>query len=315
MAVAICDADGSYGSAVALVDGAPSPHLAATMLARAQEHAEREGEQPALVWVSAAPGTEESIIAELDRLLGGQVPIYGGSSADDDISGGWWVADAQTVAAGGVLISVLYPEAEVLHAFHSGYEPACVLGTVTASDGRVIHQIGGRPATQVYNEGTNGAMDDHLGGANVLGASTMFPLAIAVGEVNGVPYHRLLHPETVRADGALTLFAEAPVGAEVILMKGDRQSLLTRAGRVAEAALALDGEGLEGIAGGLVTYCAGCMLAVQDDIRAAHLSLTEVLPDVPFLGQFTFGEQGTFPNGASHHGNLMISTVLFRALP
>ena len=314
MAVAFSDPDGSYGTAVGSAGDGSLSALAATLLERAQLQADRPGEQPGLVWVSAAPGTEESVIGALDSLLGGQVPIYGGSSADNDISGRWWVADGQETAPGGVLLSVLYPEADVLHAFHSGYEPAGVLGRVTASEGRTLSGIDGRPAAQVYNEHTGGAMDAYLSGGNVLGASTLYPLAIVVGEVNGVPYHRLIHPETIQADGALTLFAEAPGGAEVVLMRGDEQSLLTRAGRVAEAALALDGGGLEDVVGGLVTYCAGCMLAVQDNIDAAHASLTGALPGVPFLGQFTFGEQGTFPNGESCHGNLMISTVLFRAL-
>lgn len=315
MAAAFCDPDGGYGSACGPLDEGSLSGLAAGLLAEAQARAGRSGEQPALVWVSAAPGTEEQVIGALDAQLGGQVPIYGGSSADNDISGAWWVADATRTLPGGVLLSVLYPEADVLHAFHSGYEPARVLGTVTHSEGRILHALDGRPAAEVYNEMTGGAMAEHLDGANVLGASTMFPLAIAVGAVNGVPYHRLMHPETIRPDGALTLFAEAPLGSEVVLMRGDEQSLLTRAGRVAEAALAMDDGGLEDLAGGLITYCAGCMLAVQDKINTAHASLTESLPGVPFLGQFTFGEQGTFPNGESCHGNLMISAVLFRALP
>ena len=37
----------------------------------------------------------------------------------------------------------------------------------------------------------------------------------------------------------------------------------------------------------------------------------EALGGKPFLGAFTFGEQGCFTGGESHHGNLMISVVVF----
>ena len=219
----------------------------------------------------------------------------------------------RSVVPGGIVLSVLYPEAEVLHAFHSGYEPTALHGTVTRSDGRVVAEINGRPAAEVYNEWTDGAMTPHLAGANILGASTMYPLAVEVGRVNGVPYHRLIHPETIHADGAMSLFAEAEQGTQLMLMRGEESSLLTRAGRVARAAMALDDGGLDDLAGGFVVYCAGCMLSVQPKMAQVHQSLTDVLPDVPFMGQFSFGEQGTFPNGEACHGNLMISTVLFRA--
>ena len=134
----------------------------------------------------------------------------------NDISGQWWVADQSGVVPGGIVLSVLYPEAEVLHAFHSGYEPTALHGTVTRSDGRVVAEINGRPAAEVYNEWTDGAMTPHLAGANILGASTMYPLAVEVGRVNGVPYHRLIHPETIHADGAMSLFAEAEQGTQLM---------------------------------------------------------------------------------------------------
>jgi len=33
--------------------------------------------------------------------------------------------------------------------------------------------------------------------------------------------------------------------------------------------------------------------------------------ETPFLGAFTFGEQGCFFGGENRHGNLMVSLVLF----
>ena len=53
------------------------------------------------------------------------------------------------------------------------------------------------------------------------------------------------------------------------------------------------------------------MLPIRDDIDDVVASLREVLGEVPFLGGFTFGEQGCFVGGENCHGNLMISVTLF----
>ena len=66
------------------------------------------------------------------------------------------------------------------------------------------------------------------------------------------------------------------------------------------------------IAGALVVYCAGCMLTVQDDMARVADVIAEALGEAPFLGTFTFGEQGCFVGGENHHGNLMISVVVFQ---
>jgi hypothetical protein len=53
------------------------------------------------------------------------------------------------------------------------------------------------------------------------------------------------------------------------------------------------------------------MLAVRDEIHQVQQSLTDSLPDLPYLVAFTYGEQGCFADGFNRHGNLMISAVLF----
>ena len=69
---------GAYGTAAAAVTAGQEAECATTLIDIAQERAERPGELPALVWVNAAPGTEEVVIATLDAHFSGQVPIYGG---------------------------------------------------------------------------------------------------------------------------------------------------------------------------------------------------------------------------------------------
>jgi hypothetical protein len=99
-------------------------------------------------------------------------------------------------------------------------------------------------------------------------------------------------------------------------MQGSIASLVSRAGRVADAARTLLVEGHRGrseveLAGGLVIYCAGCMLAVGDSLPGVAKELVAALAGQPFIGAFTFGEQGCLLGGENRHGNLMISVAVF----
>jgi hypothetical protein len=55
------------------------------------------------------------------------------------------------------------------------------------------------------------------------------------------------------------------------------------------------------------------MLTVTDRMDDVASELVEALGGRPFLGTFTFGEQGCFLGGENRHGNLMFSTVVFGA--
>ena len=79
---------------------------------------------------------------------------------------------------------------------------------------------------------------------------------------------------------------------------------------VASAAAAMLPGGTQNLAGGLVVYCGGCMLAVGDEMPQVASAVTDSFEGKPFLGCFTFGEQGAIL-GKNAHGNLMISAIAF----
>jgi hypothetical protein len=53
------------------------------------------------------------------------------------------------------------------------------------------------------------------------------------------------------------------------------------------------------------------MLAVRDRLYEVQQGINAALGDVPWLGVFTFGEQGVPAGGVAKHGNLMISCTVF----
>ncbi len=313
--LAISDPAGSYGVGVA--DLADDPERAVKIATeKALAHAQRDGEVPALVWMNAAPGHEEKLIRGIEELVGPDVPITGGSTGDNTVSGNWRQVTGSGVFQNAVVISVFFPSGTFHYAFHSGYDPTDIKGRVTKAHGRTIIEIDGRPAGMVYNEWTQGLIGPELSSpGRVLAKTTMAPLGRVVGTVGGIPYYKLSHPSQVTKDGALALFSDIQNGDEIVLMTGSRDSLVTRAGRVAQSALSAGGLESDSIIGAIVVYCAGCMLTIKEEMGQVAEVIDQAIGRAPFLGIFTFGEQGCFIGNENTHGNLMISVVAFSRGP
>lgn len=148
------------------------------------------------------------------------------------------------------------------------------------------------------------------GSRHILSESTFWPLGRAVGVMDGVDNFLLAHPAVGHADGRISLFADVAEGEVITQMSGEAQALADRAGRVAaQATRAIPPSGQ--VLGALTVYCAGCMLAVRDRMEAVVAGLNGALEDAPYLGIFTFGEQGPVLGQGNRHGNLMISCIVF----
>lgn len=306
------DPDGDYATAAEPMGD--DPRTAARRAAeRALAEAGRAGETPDLVWLSASPGREEAVLEGIAEAVGRRTPVFGGSVADDAVAGGWRVLGAEGPMEEAVRVSVLFPSRPLGLAFQSGYAPAGRAGQVTRAEGRRVLEIDGRPARDVYAEWTEGEVDARGAAAPtpILSASTLHPLGREVGEVSGVPFHLLAHPATACPDGAIELFADVAEGEELRLMTGSADSLVARAGRVARQACAVRGVDAAAPVGALVVYCGGCMLAVRERMAEVVAGVDAALDGAPFLGVFTFGEQGEAADGRNRHGNLMISCVAF----
>lgn len=310
--LAISDPEGAYGSAVGpVIDGDVEAATQQVLLA-ALAQAGRPGEAPELIWLTATPGTEERIIASIQGIIGTGVPICGGSAGDNTVSGDWMVFDYEHRYSSGIALTVMFPSVRVGYAFHSGYRPTSTEGRVTSVDGRRILSIDDKPGAKVYNDWTAGKLDTAMeSGGSVIGNTSLSPLGRRRDAVAGFDYFLLSHPESVSQDGGLALFSDIEVGDQIVLMEGTEDNLVHRAPRVAENALEMARLDKQHISGALVIYCAGCMLTVQERMTEVADGLREALGGKPFLGTFTFGEQGCFIGGSNHHGNLMISVVVF----
>lgn len=312
-AFAIEDAEGAYGTALEAFGD--DPFSAAK---RATEHAlsaaNRLGETPDLVWVSATPGCEEAVLAGIEAVTGADTPIIGGSAADNSVAGDWFVFDATGRSAAGVVVSVLFPSVPISFAYQNGYSPTGLVGTITRAEGRTIHEIDGRPALEVYREWTGDAiapMPEGVREQAILSDSTFWPLGREITQLGEVPFYLLSHPAVAHDDGSLDLFANVAENDEITVMTGTKESLTSRAGRVASLARTAGRMERAPISGALMIYCGGCMLSIQDHLGDVVSGVNGALAGAPFLGAFTFGEQGSLIRAGNRHGNLMISCIVF----
>jgi hypothetical protein len=307
----IVDRKGAYGVGSVAMGDDPREEVKGAVAA-ALEDAGRPGEVPSLVLLTGPPGREEELLLGIADLVGAHVPVAGGSAGDDGVKGKWWQAANQTVGNNLVVITVLFPSGAVISSFQTGYEVTSLTGKITRAGGRLLHEIDGRPAAQVYNEWTGGALADILDGGGKIHQKTsaLHPLGRRAGVSGGAVEFVLSFLDTVLPDGTLTVFTEVREGEQLWAMRGTDDSLVGRAGRVALDALLQEGSRSR-VVGALVMFCAASAIYVRERMPEVVAGLDVSLDGRPYLGTFTFGEQGRFLAGGNRHGNMMISVVLF----
>ena len=213
------------------------------------------------ILVHATPGFEERVLeglAEVDAAAG--VPVFGGSAADDDLSGKWSVFLGREVVSEGVLLVAFASDRDVKGAFVSGYFGTKRSGRVTRAEGRTVYAIDDRPAAEVLDEWMGGALAAaRAEGGIVLAETTLSPVGRVVDRTHGVTRYLLSHPHLVNAsDGAVSFFTDMSNGDEVELMMATRGSLMDRVDHVVRRARR-----------GAKTALAGGVLIYHQDLGAA----------------------------------------------
>ncbi|WP_434666890.1 FIST signal transduction protein [Aeromonas sp. NJAU223] len=302
---AFYDDKGAYG-----VAGQAGETLdARQLLRRAIADGGRPGELPQLILLHTSPGLEEVMLAGIEAEFGTTVPVVGGSAADDDVRGQWQLCWDEGDSPQGCVLAVLYPDCQLAFQFHSGYVPTERHGIITALDGREVLTIDHEPAARVYARWVEREEPWQTG--PILRETTLSPLARQVGLLDDLPYYKLSHPEAVTPREGLRLFTETRVGERLQLMYSSQEGLLQRSLNAVRIEPEYGMAGTLQPFGALVIFCAGCRLALGDELKDVVSQFRNQLGEIPFVTPFTFGEQGRLPHGELAHGNLMVSSVIF----
>ena len=306
----------TFGVGGASIDDFPTAREAgkAAIQAAMEAAGEKGASKPKLVLMTGSVGHEEALLAGIEEVIGKDVPVLGGSAGDNYITGEWRQFTNGDVYSNGISLCAIYTDLKVGWAYEAGYLRSENRGTITRAEGRIIYEIDNRPAAEVYNEWTGGAVvaDKLATGGSVLSKATFYPLAKVIKNEEK-EYTLSIHPLSINAsDHSLEVFVNVEEGDEVLLMHGDWELLLNRALTTPTKALESEALSKEDVSFGIYTFCAGTMLAIPEDERPKMPVLVKTaIGDAPFIGTFTFGEQGHIRDIGNVHGNLVNSMIIF----
>jgi hypothetical protein len=261
----------------------------------------------------STPGGEEDLVAGLQAALGRETVLLGGSAADEDLSGRWSVFSSESGArTDGMVLAVCDWPGRIASSFRGGAMVTPFRGKVTAAQDRALLEIDHRPAAEVYNAWLEGKLSKALEeGGSVMPDTALHPLGVFRGKAQAPSGYILIHPEAILPrEKSLLLFARVEEGEEVVLMSATRVGYAGRGASVAQRALMEGGMPASEVVGGLLLYCAGCMLTLQQETSEMLRAFSEAVAGAPFVCSFCFGEQGCALPGRADHGNLMTGVLL-----
>jgi len=197
-------------------------------------------------------------------------------------------------------------------AIRAPYAPTEHKGQVTASTGRTLQELNGRPAGEVLNEWLDGAVSDQLrDGGNILAQTALRPLGIKC-QTDAGAHWLTIHPAHINApDRSVSLFACAEPGQTLSVMSGSVAGLTAVLGELCTESLERAGLTPEQVRVGILIYCAGCAGAIGAELDTGlREQLARRLGSAPLLGMCTFGEQGYVPGFGNCHQDLSVSLLL-----
>ena len=261
-------------------------------------------EAPDYFYMSAPPGEEEYYLKGITEVIG-RVPFFGGSAADNTITGEWLVYAENIVTADGVAVAFFYSDKPFANKFTGAYNETTNAGVITKIDGdRTLVEIDGVTALDKYREWTGASAEDVAGG-NLLGYAVCKPLAVKdrLGDLAAIR-----HPMNGNEDGSIAIGNNLAVGTAVIQMEASVDELIASVGKTLEELKAKIG----GPIGGLhLVHCGGRRAGIDARIDEVTEQIKKSVGDIPFIVEFPFGEYGYEDDGNNTCGGLMLSFTAF----
>ncbi len=288
------------GTAGAARDTADCPRKIGRKLAEEAMKAAGKDCPPDYWYMVGSPAEEEYYIKGVTEVIG-RVPFFGGSAADNEIAGKWWIYNGTETFQDGCTIAFFYTDTPFVNKFTGAYAETDDFGVVTKMDGdRGIAEIDGKPALQVYAD-WRGMDVESLKGAALLSESIVSPLGVKdrLGDLVAIR-----HPMNGNEDLSIAVGAKVVEKTAVIRMEGDVDCLVASVGKT--AAELKEKAGAKPAAYFFV-HCGGRRAAIADRIGEVAEQFVKEADGVPFIAEFTFGEYGFEQDGCNSIGGLMLS--------
>lgn len=258
---------------------------------------------PSYYYMVASPKEEEYYVKGIQDVIG-DVPFFGGSAADNALSGDWSIFCDGTSFSDGVAVIFFYTDKPIETVYTGAYHESKNVGIITKIDGdRKLVEIDGVPALKKYAEWTN-KNPDELMGMDLLVASITAPLGVkdTIGDLIAIR-----HPMGGNKDYSINIGNKLAVNTAIIQMECTVDELINSTGSTLKDV----NNKLDTPAAYFLVHCGGRKMGIGDRIEEVHKELVKTSKGVPFITIFTFGEYGYNEHTRNTCGGLMLSFTGF----
>lgn len=281
-----------------------SPVEDGKLIAAEAMKAANKNSSPNFFYMAASPAEEEFYLKGISSVIG-RVPFFGGSAADNSISGNWKLYTNGSEFSDGVVVAFFYGDIKMTNLFTGAYRETNDFGVITKVDGnRTLVEIDGVPATKKYAEWRGIDMEAVTGG-NLLSTTITSPLGVKdrLGDLIAIR-----HPMNGNDDFSMAVGNNLSEKTCVIRMEATVDELIASTGETLKALIAKMDK--PPVAFHLV-HCGGRRAGIDNRIDEVYKLIKEAAGDIPFIVEFTFGEYGFESDNNNTCGGLMLSFTGF----
>ncbi|HIT62269.1 MAG TPA: FIST C-terminal domain-containing protein [Candidatus Caccovivens faecavium] len=257
-------------------------------------------DEPDVMYMTASPTEEEFFLKGANRVIG-RVPLFGGSAADNTISGNWSLYLDNKVTNEGVAVALFYMKGGFVNEFTGAYRETSDMGIITKVEGtRQLVTIDGAPAVKKYAKWRN-MKPSELMGDKLLSATITSPLGVKdrLGDLVAIR-----HPMFANEDYSMNIGANLSTGTTVIRMEATVDELISSVG---ETLKKLNERLTKPVVCYHLVHCGGRRAGIDARINEVYEEIKKNTNGAPFIMEFTFGEYGYVDDGRNTTGGLMLS--------
>ena len=262
--------------------------------------------EPDFFFMSASPANEEDYMKGIQDVIG-NIPVFGGSAADNTVEGKWSILNDGESFNDGVVLAIFYTDGKMQNLYTGAYHETNNVGVITKINGdRTLVEIDHEPALKKYAEWT-GKDVESLKGNNLLTETICAPLGVKdpIGKVVAVR-----HPMFGNDDYSMNIGANLALNTAVIQLSNTPEGILKANAETIESLNKLMNNEEKSY---FLVHCGGRRLGlalskIEDQI---YPEVKKAIPDKEFLMVFTFGEYGTGDHSSNTVGGLSLSYTGF----
>lgn len=259
---------------------------------------------PAYFYMIASPGEEEEYLKGIQDVIG-DIPCFGGTAADDDLSGKWKIYTEDAIISNGVAVAFFYTNKKIKNILDGKYHETINSGVITkVTEKRELDEIDGIQALKRYCEWTNKKVKD-VRGDKLLTQSVLNPLGIKTHNGDTI---LIRHPMNGNTDYSMNVGNDLSVNTAVIEMQTSKDELIKAPKYIMRDIKEKQDKNPVAY---LMIHCGGRKMAIEGRIKELADNIKNESDNVPFLVPFTYGEFGRGEHTSNLCGGLMISATAF----